>query len=598
MTPFKTIFGNDLRTLALFRICVGSLIVYDLLNRGQYLYDHYSDQGVLPRADLLQHITPERFSVHMISGSVGFQAFLFAIAIIVGIALIIGYRTRTVTIISWVLLASLQNRNPVLLQGGDNLLMLLLFWGMFLPLGARYSVDAALNRSPPKENAYFSLATVGLAIQCMTVYFFTVFLKSGPEYFPDGTAVYYALQLDIMQTPLGRWLGQFYDLTRGLTFFVLGVELLAPILIFSPVFFVPIRLAVMAILIIMHLGFHLCLEIGYFPFVSWVSILTFTPGWVWDRLSQRVSTEERKGVKIYYDEDCGFCRKMGLLIRTFLLLPGTPVIPAQQNKTIRAVLEEHNSWVFEDSDGATYVRWHAMEMCFKRSWLFWPLGYIINAGPFKILGEKLYQAIATYRQQLGTITSVILPYHESSPRLPKLPNIIAGIMAAYILAFNITTMPQVSWRMPDTILTVHNALRLDQYWDMFAPFPLKYDGWHVIRGKLRDGTIVELLTGKEGEPSWEKPEYASRLYENYRWRKYYLRTKQPDYKAHLLYHGKYLCRKWANPDNPKKDLVALRMYFNLEKTLLEYKSAPIKRNLMWEHWCYNKVDLDNFPKAP
>lgn len=598
MTPFKTIFGNDLRTLALFRICVGLLVVYDLFNRSEYLYDHYSDLGILPRGDLLNHISSERFSLYLINGSVEFQALMFGIAILFGFALIFGYRTRLVTIVSWILLLSLQNRNPVLLQGGDNLLLLLLFWGMFLPLGARFSIDAALNKTPPKDNAYFSFATMGLALQCMAVYFFTVFLKSGPEYFPDGSAVYYALQIDAMQTPFGRWLGQFYELTRGLTFFVLFLELLAPIFIFSPFFFVPIRLAVMFLLIIMHLGFHLALEIGYFPFVSWVTILSFTPSWVWDKLYDRIATEQRKAVKIYYDIDCGFCRKTVLILRTFLLLPSTPIIPAQENKEIHDILVKHNSWVFQDYDGATYVRWQAMEMLFKRSWWLWPLGYIINAGPFKAIGEIFYQTVATYRPLLGRITGVMLPYHESSPRLPMIPNAIAAIMLVYVVTFNISTMPQVSLKMPEALLSVHRTLRLDQIWNMFAPFPLKYDGWHVIRGKLRDGTVVDLLAGKAGDPSFEKPEYASRLYEDYRWRKYFLRTKQSSYKKHYLYYGKYQCRKLANKKDPKKELVALRMYFNLEVTLPDYKTRPVERKLLWEHWCYNKADLNNFAKVP
>ena len=81
-------------------------------------------------------------------------------------------------------------------------------------------------------------------------------------------------------------------------------------------------------------------------------------------------------------------------------------------------------------------------------------------------------------------------------------------MATYVLAFNITTMPQVAWHIPKEIMMMHNMLRLDQFWNMFAPYPLKYDGWHVMRGKLRDGTVVDLLSGDEREPGWEKPEYA------------------------------------------------------------------------------------------
>ena len=48
--------------------------------------------------------------------------------------LILGVRLNTV--ISFVLLVSLHFRAPVLTQGGDMLLVAMLFWSLFLPLGA------------------------------------------------------------------------------------------------------------------------------------------------------------------------------------------------------------------------------------------------------------------------------------------------------------------------------------------------------------------------------------------------------------------------------------------------------------------------------
>ena len=101
-------------------------------------------------------------------------------------------------VISLVMLISLHNRAPLVLQGGDNLLLLVLFWMCFLPIGQRYSIDAALvdPRQPasrPVPNAYLSVATVAILLQAMAVYFFSAFLKSGDEWYPDGTAIYYAL---------------------------------------------------------------------------------------------------------------------------------------------------------------------------------------------------------------------------------------------------------------------------------------------------------------------------------------------------------------------------------------------------------------------
>src|SRR5690349_23638509 len=50
------IFGIDLRTLALFRVCLALIILLDLALRARDLTAHYSDYGVLPRAALLGDI--------------------------------------------------------------------------------------------------------------------------------------------------------------------------------------------------------------------------------------------------------------------------------------------------------------------------------------------------------------------------------------------------------------------------------------------------------------------------------------------------------------------------------------------------------------
>src|SRR3546814_12916920 len=109
----------------------------------------------------------------------------------------LGWRTRLAAIAPFVLWASLINRNPIVLIGGDLLLCCLLFWAMFLPLAARYSVDAALSTTPPPHaNLHVSWASLGILVQAMSVYFFSAILKSGHEWFPDFTGVYYALMLD------------------------------------------------------------------------------------------------------------------------------------------------------------------------------------------------------------------------------------------------------------------------------------------------------------------------------------------------------------------------------------------------------------------
>ena len=201
------IFGIDLRTLALFRICLGAVILADLINRAGFLTAFYSDQGVLTRAEAIVFNHPARISFHLMSGSPLVMDLLFVIAGILSVLLMLGYRTRLVTVLSWLFLVSLNNRNLMIQQAGDELISVLAFWAIFLPIGARYSVDAALkpDDQPRPLDAYFSIATFAMLLQVIYVYVIGALLKDSPIWMPDGQAIYYAMHLDSLTTPLAHW---------------------------------------------------------------------------------------------------------------------------------------------------------------------------------------------------------------------------------------------------------------------------------------------------------------------------------------------------------------------------------------------------------
>jgi len=164
---FERIFSIDLRTMALFRICMGVTILTDLINRTDFLKAFYTDQGVMTRIAAIEYNHPARISLYYISGSPFVVSLLFAISMFLAVLLILGYRTRLVTVLSWIFLVSLNNRNLIVQQGGDQLLTILCFWSIFLPIGARFSIDAALrpDDQPKPPNHDFSLATVALLLQ-------------------------------------------------------------------------------------------------------------------------------------------------------------------------------------------------------------------------------------------------------------------------------------------------------------------------------------------------------------------------------------------------------------------------------------------------
>ncbi|MGI4884618.1 MAG: hypothetical protein ACRYFR_06625 [Janthinobacterium lividum] len=281
-------FVVDLRALALLRVATAAVVLVDLAIRSTDLEAHYSNLGVLPLGVLLDRAwTPYQFSLHAASGLWQVQAVLFLAAAALAGALACGYQTRLATLGSWVLLVSVQNRNPFIGQGGDDLLRMLLFWGIFLPWGRVWSWDAR-HRPAPARLDYCSAATVAYVVQLALLYWCTALLKNGPEWNRDGTALYYALSLDQVLLPGGRLIYPHPDLLRFLTFATYYTELLLPFVLFLPVGVAGWRLLFIGVLCVFHLSISVTLYVGLFFLINLASLPGLLPPGALDWLAQKM----------------------------------------------------------------------------------------------------------------------------------------------------------------------------------------------------------------------------------------------------------------------------------------------------------------------
>jgi hypothetical protein len=280
------VLGLDLRSLALFRVAISAVILGDLAQRAMDLRAHYSDAGVLPRAALIERFSGDwAISLHLASGRVEFQAALFLLHALAAVCLLVGLRTRLATIACWALCCSLHARNPMVLQGGDDLLRVLLFWAMFLPLGARASVDASAHRGarwwmPPSP--LLSAGSIALLLQISAMYWCTAVYKTHPAWTSTGNAVYLALNIDQMSRPLGQLLLHHLPwLLRPLSLGTFWLEVLGPVLLFVPLAGGRLRTLAVALFVLFHTALGLTLQLGVFPFVCGAAWLAFLPGSVW-----------------------------------------------------------------------------------------------------------------------------------------------------------------------------------------------------------------------------------------------------------------------------------------------------------------------------
>jgi hypothetical protein len=214
---------------------------------------------------------------------------IFGVLPLFAVSLMIGFLTRLSTLLCLVGIVMVQDANPQILQGGDVLLRLLLFWSLFLPLGRMWSLDAQLMKTKrPLLVWTTALATWALTLQICFVYWFAALLKSDPLWTQNGNALFYALNIEHFTTPLGLYLRQFPDLLRVFTLGTPWVELIGPCLLFIPFHRDACRLAAVTLFIGFHLiGLEALLRVGLFPWVCAAAWLVFIPGFFWDRLNLR-----------------------------------------------------------------------------------------------------------------------------------------------------------------------------------------------------------------------------------------------------------------------------------------------------------------------
>eukprot|EP01104_Vermistella_antarctica_P017272 TRINITY_DN6094_c0_g2_i1.p1 TRINITY_DN6094_c0_g2~~TRINITY_DN6094_c0_g2_i1.p1 ORF type:complete len:491 (-),score=120.78 TRINITY_DN6094_c0_g2_i1:172-1644(-) len=135
----------DLRSLALYRVLMAVSVLADMWYRSYYLSAHYTDDGLWSRQNAVDHGSMNEISLYTACGGWYSVSFLFLVNIFAACCLLIGYHSRLAVVWIWFNTVCLQNRNTVILNGGDVVMRMLLFWSMCLPLAEVCSVDKALN---------------------------------------------------------------------------------------------------------------------------------------------------------------------------------------------------------------------------------------------------------------------------------------------------------------------------------------------------------------------------------------------------------------------------------------------------------------------
>lgn len=299
----RQIFGFDLRSLAVFRIALALMVVYDVVDRWPHLEAFYSDSGFYDTR-FAQDESPFSYSLNYLSGSLVFQQAIFLLLAVAALALAAGLWTRAAVLVCWVLVVSIHVRNPLVLIGGDTLLRLMLFWSLFLPLGKIWSVDAWRRKRQtggagqqgkhPQSPDSLLVASAGTAcylFQVCIVYWCAGTCKL-TETWLDGTVMEYIYRLDLYVRPLGTWALTQPWLLKTIAYAALLIELAIPFLLFLPFATQTIRLLVILVFWGLHVGIELSLDVGNFGMVSMIAWIPLVPSLVWNFFAHKEPRQE------------------------------------------------------------------------------------------------------------------------------------------------------------------------------------------------------------------------------------------------------------------------------------------------------------------
>jgi len=521
------VFACDPRSLAVFRIALGLMILLDVALRWPYAEAFLTDAGPIDRATAMElldldygHHAATAWSLNFLSGDLWFQQTLLVCLAIAAGLLMLGWRTWWMTLACWILVVSLHMRCPVILSSGDTFLRCILFWSLFAPLGSWWSLDAerterAARRADPHYEPEVRVArpvltagTAGLIGQLILMYLFPGFAKWNIHWW-EGDAMEYVFRLDLYARP---W-------TAELLAYPLLLKLISWGTLFAEVFLILLLLVPWrntwwrTVNIVTYFGLHLSIaatmEIGLFPYISMVGWLPLLPAAFWRWTDGR---------------DADYYRRL-------------------EQEPYQPTLTAH------------------MEQVEARDW----------RGGLRWLGNTFAAGMLVY----AVLWNVANIPHAYDGDLAQRLEMDDATFARYISA-----RKPFALAMPEGLRWLGPLTGTGQHFQMFGVPPL-HTPWFVYDATLEDGMRIDL---QRLEPvSYQRPPSILRSIPGHHWRKLHDNLLGYGLRSVQRRVAEYHMQKWNDSHREGKQVVALKVTCFAEKTGPQYQGqAP--ETLIWYQW--------------
>lgn len=599
----KNLFKLDLRSLALARVLLGILAIYDIGRRIPDIGTFFSDGGIMTRAEIMQNAElPWRMTLLYLNGSYEFALLVAIIGLLASITFTLGWKTRISNLIVWLVIISYQARFPeVSTSGGDMLIRIFFFWSLFLPMSAVYSFDHAVKGEDRSDNEYGSIFTAAWILQVFVLYFFTFFYKWAPVYHTTFEAVWYMLQLEVYTTPFGQWMGKQLLLTKFLSATCYALELIGPLMLLIPWK----RDTWRSIAVLSFWGFHLgigaTMYLGNFVpicLIIWVGLI---PTSWWNYLSLKVKSFPRKILTLYYNAESSFAKELALIIKEIFFIDSLLVspMPASQQRSLNPV----DLFLLESREEKSYLKGLPMFSIIFQNSIFVPFrlfGRILSSDfsvhlseAKEVGGINLNENIQVDQEQKNSkflellkFLFEILGFDNVKYRINRFEKFLGTFLVTLVLCWNVEgIIEKRDWYIGSPFDEIMFSLQLNQGWSMFAPHPQRSDGWWVMEGELGSGKKWDALNNKE--VSFKRPDSFYETYKSDEWRSFLGNVSGSRSDTYLLALGRYLCRNWNSQHAGKESLQKFKLHYMQEWTNGPSKPrSPVNKLTLWNHSCF------------
>lgn len=589
-------FGQvDSRPLSLFRIVAAMLMLKEAMYFLPLSAVFFSDNGIVPRSIAAQVNGPWRWSLLSLVGAESLVTLFLLVWIAILLCLLVGYRTRLMTVLNFIFLVSLFNRNYLPMDGADYVMRVMAFWSLFVPLGDYYSVDALRTRlrryrqtgnwrdlqAPAAPRTMFAFPLRMMQIQIALVYVVAGVSKTG-DVWMQGLALHDVLSLKTYTLPTADLIVQFAPdwLLRALTYGVLLIEDLFIVLVFVPIGQPLLRLIGLASMALMHIGIAATMGIQNFAmFMIATYLVFFDPAWV---KALGAWTRRKAALPLMIGWPVGYRP-------AWLLLLCTANHEIRPNTDVAGNYTDYDSWWVVDGDNVVHTdaaAWLQVAACLplSRVWGRMLTDPAVRRVVCAVLLRRASREIAP--EPFPVAPTVILPpprarwWHTAAVAI-GLPVILLTIWwhMDNLQRLNLPLTPA-----PSVVRSVVDTIGLYQNWEFFAANPVRTDRWIVVPGQFEDNAVLNLRTGTALNYAVERYYVGP----GGRWRNV-ANSLRPDWQQGVIAAWAQMYCRMYNEDQRRPEgsrLVRVEILMLEQDLPMPGEATPqLRPTRLLEHWC-------------